>query len=293
MSEMMYGQIIAHSAVSSDIGQTVTFTDESGISYTGSVGNDGYCRKKLAAFKSYIVTFGAFTSDLIHLGCGENHFVEVGLTVESWAGIKRIIDAHKASDYITNGDEFEVELTNNETLIFKANVNTYGEDEVDFIPTYCLATGRGMNTSNTNAGGWNACNMRSYLNETFLTMLPADLQAVISEKENKLTQGSQVNTLITSMDKIWLPAEYEVFGARTYSGSAEDSVHRQYPIFTDASSRVRTLGPNGAATFWWESSPYISNSTLFCGVGTDGAASYSYAGSASGVLPCFRIAPSA
>ena len=56
MSEMMYGQIMAHSAESSDIGGTVTFTDETGIALTGTIGNDGYCRKKLAAFKKYIIS---------------------------------------------------------------------------------------------------------------------------------------------------------------------------------------------------------------------------------------------
>ena len=291
MSDMMYGQIIAHSEEADDIGETVTFTDETGSYSTGTIGSDGYCRKKLAAFKVWTVTFGDFTSDPVYLGCGENHFIECGLTTDNWAGIKRIVDAGKAADYITNGDRFTVELTNGETLIYEANVNTYGLGEVDFIPTYCLETARYMNTSNTNAGGWNACNMRSYLNDTFKTMLPADLQAVISIKENQLTQGSQVNTLITSQDYIWLPAEFEIFGARTYSGSAEDSVHRQYPIFTDAASRVRTLGANGAAVGWWESSPNVSASAYFCYVTTSGAANSSPASNAYGVAPCFRIAP--
>lgn len=293
MSEMMYGQIMAHSAESSDIGGTVTFTDETGIALTGTIGNDGYCRKKLAAFKKYIVTFGAFTSDPVMLGCGENHFVEVGLTTQNWAGIKRIVDAHKASDYIASGDQFSVLLSNGETLIFKANVDTYGEGEVDFIPTYCMETLHRMNASDTNAGGWAGCEMRSYLNNTVFALLPADLQAVISEKAVKVTAGSQQNALVTSNDKIWLPAEYEIFGARTYSGSVEDAVHRQYPIFTDQASRVRTQGANGAACNWWESSPYISNSAYFCIVHSTGTASYSGASNAYGVLPCFRIAPSA
>ena len=293
MSEMMYGQILAHSAESSDVGGPVTFTDETGIALTGTIGNDGYCRKKLAAFKKYIVTFGAFTSDPVMLGCGENHFVEVGLTTQNWAGIKRIVDAHKAADYITSGDEFSVLLSNGETLIFQANVDTYGGGEVDFIPKYCLETLRYMNPSNTNAGGWAGCDMRTYLNNTFLALLPEDLQAVISEKEVKVTGGSQSNTLVTSNDKIWLLAEFEIFGARSYSGSSEDSVHRQYPGFTNQASRVRTQGANGAACAWWESSPLVSGSASFCCVASDGSASGDYASYAIGVLPCFRIAPSA
>ena len=78
MSEMMYGQIMVHSNKTSDIGKTVTFTDETSATLTGTIGSDGYCRKKLAAFKNYFVTFGTFITDSIALGCGENHFIEVG-----------------------------------------------------------------------------------------------------------------------------------------------------------------------------------------------------------------------
>lgn len=291
MSDMMYGQIMAHSAVAADVGATVTFTDDGGSSQTGTIGADGYCRKKLPAFKRFTVTLGSFTSDPIELGCGENKFVECGLTTANWAGIKRIIDAHKAADYIQNGDQFEVQLTTNEKLVFLANVNTYGLDEVDFIPTYCLSTGRGMNSSNTNVGGWDASAMRQYLNETFLVTLPADLQAVISTKTLKRSAGNQSTALVTATDKIWLPTEKEIFGAITYAASTEAAVQSQYPIFTDANSRVRKLGANGAATTWWESSPCVSYAAHFCFVTAGGTADYSYASNAYGVLPCFRIAP--
>ena len=292
MSEMMYGQIMVHSDYNK--GQTVTFKDEANVSKTGTIGSsDGWCKKKLAAFKRYTVTVGNFTSDPITLGAGQNVFVEAGLTTASWAGIKRIVDARKASTYIHNGDRFTVKLSNNETLIYEANVNTYGLGEVDFIPTYCMATLRQQHTSNTNAGGWNSSDLRTYLNQTFLTMLPSDLQAVISTKPVKATTGSQANTVQTANDKIWIPTEKEVFGGITYSGSAENSVNNAYPIFTDAASRVRTQGNNGAAVFVWLASPYISSSATFCTVTASGApgnnnASYSY-----GVLPCFRIAPAA
>ncbi|MBP3781773.1 MAG: hypothetical protein J6I68_00835 [Butyrivibrio sp.] len=291
MSEMMYGQIMVHCATS--IGSTVRFTDESGTARTGTIASNGYLSMKLAAFKRYTVTLGAFTSDPITLGAGQNVFVEAGLTTASWDGIKRIVNAGKAADYISNGDQFTVELSGGETLVYEANVNVYGLGEVDFIPTYCLATTRQHHTSNTNAGGWNASDLRTYLNNTFITMLPSDLQAVISEKPVKATQGSQVNTVLTSNDKIWIPTEKEVFGGITYSGSSENSVNNLYPIFTDAASRVRTQGSNGAAGYVWLASPYIGNSTHFCIVGTSGAPDYGGASGSYGVLPCFRIAPDA
>ena len=72
---MLYGQIIYHSQNPSVIGSTVTFTDETGVALTGTIESDGYCRKKLPAFKVYTASCGAFESDLIALGCGENRYV--------------------------------------------------------------------------------------------------------------------------------------------------------------------------------------------------------------------------
>ena len=291
MSDMMYGQIMVHTTA--NIGSTVRFTDDAGAYKTGTIGSDGYCRKKLAAFKRYVITVGNFTSDPVTLGAGENVFVEAGLTTSSWAGIKRIVDAGKAAQYINNGDRFTVTLSNNEVLIYEANVNTYGLGEVDFIPTYCMATLKQHHTSNTNAGGWNSSDIRTYLNNAFLSSLPADLQAVISTKPVKATTGSQANQIQTANDKIWLLTEKEVFGGITYSGSSENSVNRQYPVFTDAASRVRTQGANGAAVGVWLASPYVSYSTDFCIVATTGAPYAGNASSSFGVLPCFRIAPAA
>ena len=82
-------------------------------------------------------------------------------------------------------------------------------------------------------------------------------------------------------------------GSITYSGSAENAVNINYPIFTDNSSRVRTQGANGAAVYVWLASPNIVYTPNFCNVYTSGAPDYNNASNSYGVLPCFRIAPSA
>ncbi|MBE5830801.1 MAG: hypothetical protein E7306_03570 [Butyrivibrio sp.] len=226
-------------------------------------------------------------------GFGEYHELDMGLTTATWDGVKRIIDSGLAASYIHNGDRFTVTLSGGEVVYFEANVNTYGLGEVDFIPANCLANTRQHHTSNTNAGGWNASDLRTWLNQTFITSLPSDLQAVISAKPVKATSGSQVNQIVTSNDKIWIPTEKEVFGGITYSGSTENSVNNQYPVFTNAASRVRTQGVNGAAVNVWLASPHVSDSTAFCIVATSGAPYSNGASNSYGVLPCFRIAPAA
>lgn len=289
----MYGKLIVLTEESSMVGDTVTVRNLiTNAVLSGTIGSNGYCEIFLPAFARYKASLNGI-EETFEMGCGETHFLDLGFRTDTWAGIKKIIDAGKAAEYISNGDRFEVELTTNETLIFEANVNTYGLGEVDFIPTYCMAVTKQHHTSNTNAGGWNSSDIRNYLNNTFLLTLPDDLQAVISAKPVKATIGGQSNTLQTAEDKIWIPTEKEVFGQITYSGSSENAVNNMYPIFTDAASRVRTQGANGAAVIVWLASPYISGSAGFCYVGTSGAPGSYGAVSSIGVLPCFRIAPAA
>lgn len=289
----MYGKLIVYTEDTNMIGDTVTVRNlVTNATITGTIGSSGYAEIFLPAFCHYRATLNGVSKDF-EMECGGTHYLDLGWTTDSWAGIKKIVNAGKASQYINDGDRFTVELSNNEVLVFEANVNVYGLGEVDFIPTYCMATTKQHHTSNTNAGGWNASDIRTYLNGAFLSMLPADLQEVISAKPVKATIGSQSNTLQTAEDKIWLLTEKEVFGGITYSGSSENAVNRQYPIFTDNASRVRTQGANGSAVTVWLASPYVSNSSTFCNVYTSGAPAASSASASYGVLPCFRIAPEA
>lgn len=289
----MYGKLIVLTEESSMVGDTVTVRNLiTNAVMTGTIGSNGYCEIFLPAFARYKASLNGI-EDTFEMGCGETHFLDLGFRIDTWAGIKKIIDAGKAAEYISNGDRFTVELSTNETLIYEANVNTYGQGEVDFIPTYCMAVTKQHHTSNTNAGGWNNSDIRNFLNNTFLLTLPEDLQAVISAKPVKATIGSQSNTLQTAEDKIWIPTEKEVFGQITYSGSAENAVNNMYPIFTDNASRVRTQGANGAAVGVWLASPYVSTSGNFCSIAASGAPGNSYASGSFGVLPCFRIAPEA
>lgn len=288
--------LLAKSSASSDKNKTVRVTDTlTGTTWSGSLGTNLYYKFVLPNRAKYKVELLSGSTvqytTYIELGFGEFRELEVGLDKSTWAGIKKIIDAKQASAYITSGDKFNVTLSTGEALVYQANVNTYGLGEVDFIPTYCLEALNNMNSSNTNAGGWNAANRRKWLNETFFAQLPADLQAVISEKTLKRSQGSQSTVLIEATDKIWLPTETEVFGNNAYGAATEVAVQKQYPIFPDQNSRVRTQGKNGAACPWWESSPRVSLSTAFCTVHTTGTPDSYSAGTAYGVLPCFRIAP--
>ena len=204
-----------------------------------------------------------------------------GFANDSWGTIKAVSEMGTASQHYSVGDEKTVSINGtNYTLVvmdFAHDDLTDGSGKAGMTIGLknCLTTTHAMNSSNTNAGGWESCEMRSWLQSTVLGWLPEDLQAVIKKVNKKATAGSQSSTITTSVDNLFLLAEIEIFGSTSY-GSANEGT--QYSYFTTTSRRVKKSGDSGSATTWWGRSPGVGNSTYFCRVYSDGSA---YASSAS------------
>ncbi|MFR3410766.1 MAG: hypothetical protein ACLTXW_15235 [Christensenellales bacterium] len=84
---------------------------------------------------------------------------------------------------------------------------------------------------------------------------------------------------------LFLPTESELFGSAIYS-PAECGV--RYPAFSTSESRVR-VDEDGDTRWYWTSSAYSGNATLFVGVSDSG---YSHGAGASAALRapiCFQI----
>lgn len=291
-----YARLVCKSTIEEDEGKTVV-VDNGTTAYTGKFdaslkvvfdlpGKETYTIKvtDTSGVTEYVTT--------VDLNWGDYRVEEVGLSTKNWRGIKNIINAHLESKYFNIGDEIQVALSTGETLYARvAAINHDAAHQVIFESHYCLETGRGMNSSNTNSGGWNSCAMRTYLNDVFFKLLPDELQNVISQRSFKTSVGNQSSSLQSAEDKIWLPREYEVFGAVSYAASTEHSTGKaeQFAIYATASNRVKTYGKSGSTAYWWLSSPYVSDSAYFCAVCASGSANGSYAGSAFGVCPCFQI----
>jgi hypothetical protein len=135
-----------------------------------------------------------------------------------------------------------------------------------------------MNSSNTNSGGWTSCAMRSTHLPAILALMPTEVQNGIREVNKLTSAGSQSATINTTADKLFLLSEIEIFGSVSYSKSGEGA---QYDYYKAGNSKVKKF--NGGADFWWERSPYGSNSAYFCGVNSYGDALYANASGASGV----------
>ena len=102
--------------------------------------------------------------------------------------------------------------------------------------------------------------------------------------------SNTASNVTTSVDYLPLLAEYEIFGSRSYANSTEQTYQAQYQYFKNGNSKVKYRDSSTSTTaYWWERSPYSSNSSGFCFVYTDGNAYYHIAGYSFGLAPAFRV----
>lgn len=116
-----------------------------------------------------------------------------------------------------------------------------------------------MNKTWTNKGGWLASDMRRYLNEEVIELLPDDLLAAIKPRKF----GDEE-------DRLWLFSEVEIFGEHIWG--AGDEGDKQLEYFKNPINRVK-FDEDGDASWWWERSPIASDSNYFCSVSSGGSAS--------------------
>lgn len=149
-------------------------------------------------------------------------------------------------------------------VIFKKFFGTHRMN----LPNSSNAQGTGAN------GGWEHSEMRTWLNDTVLPTLPAEVQAGIKEVrkhsdyivpgESAVTHDQQTS------DKLWIPSAREVFGGSSY----EQTGPVYSGMFKDAASRIK-YSQTGSADRWWLRSAGSANGFRivgsYGGAGTNGA----------------------
>ena len=150
-----------------------------------------------------------------------------------------------------------------------------------------------MNSSTTNAGGWDECQMRTSTMQEIFNNLPDELQAVIKTVNKKATSGSQSTSITTSQDKLWLYSEVELDGT-TESGYKDEGTQYEYwQSHNTDSDRVKRIdngrGPEGGDDDYWLRSPITVSSSAFRTITSGGVVSSYYSGGSCGVCFCFCI----
>lgn len=161
-----------------------------------------------------------------------------------------------------------------------------------------------MNSTQTNAGGWESCARRTWCNSVYYNALPTKFKNILKQVRVKaMNNGNQSGAaLVESNDYVFLAAATEVFkgdsmygqgssqGQQTaYAHLAEYNALSRWDYYATTSNRIKTARNSGSAYPWWERSPYYSNSTYFCFVNSSSSAGNYNASSTRGLAPACCI----
>lgn len=255
--------------------------------------------------------------------------VKQELNDNSWAAIKQVSNANMGANFWSVGDCKEVTmngkvsdgltLTNYSAWVFIIGFNHNAEREGNGIAfqgfkatkngtPVCLVDSRYNNQCNsvwfcmnaatpqglaTNAGGWESCGMRKDIMPLIKAAFPSDLQTVIKTSTiytDNIGNGIAGVAPTATQDDVFLLAEYEVFGTRTYASTQEPNYLKQYSYYSAGNSKVKYRhNATDTDVRWWERSPASSYSSSFCAVIAAGSANYYNASISLGVSPAFKV----
>lgn len=277
--------------VMGDVGTTVTMVRGS-KTLTGTVGSAGYATLYPTELGEWSITFiyggtqkvKAFTLEVIGIVTVYPFIVGNSLEATSWGDISIMSKFGVCDQFFKVGDKKNITVNgvSYPVQIIGFNHDTLSDGTkagVTFQLVNCLATTYRMEASNTNANGWEGCEMRkATLNTTIYGQLNSDLKSAIKSARKVSSVGNNSSGLETTTDKLFLLSEIEIFGTTTYSFAGEGS---QYEYYKAGNSTIKTV--NGSANYWWERSPYSGDTYDFCIVNSGGSANGSAASNSRGV----------
>lgn len=137
-----------------------------------------------------------------------------------------------------------------------------------------------MNPISGITDGWVGSDMRAWLRNRIYPLIDSTIRnRIVAVDKTYYDYTSGHHGTYTVSDTVWIPSYHEIFGDTT---TAENSGVVYTDFFTDATSRIKKLGLNGSASYWWLRS---ANSTSnFRYVYNDGSVSNYSANSALGVV---------
>ena len=217
----------------------------------------------------------------------------------TWAEIADVSEAGLARAAFNVGDEKTISLSTGEqvTLVilgFNHDDLSDGSGKAGMtigMKNLLAATYR-MNSTNTNAGGWNDSQMRTSTMATLFSQLPSDLQSAIKQVIKKTVIYNNSTKISPSDDKLWLLAEVEVDGF-TYSGNAVEGEQYEYwktvKDGTVAADRIKYLSNGSSSANSWSLRSPVGGTTYFDGIASYGNYSDLAGNAFSGVSFAFCV----
>ena len=121
-----------------------------------------------------------------------------------------------------------------------------GTAAITWVAKQLMVTKSPMNSRSTNANGYPASAMKTYLEGTIWGKIPATVQSLI-QTVKKTSYDNTTNADLTSNLKIWIPSAREIFGGSSY----EQSGPVYSDLFADANSRTKKVYGLSSAADWW------------------------------------------
>lgn len=216
------------------------------------------------------------------------------------AQLKKNVLSGKAVDLYSVGDTRQIRLTNEQTITLRLANNTTdlyersdGSGTTGFVLEFveCFDLRYEMTSAPTTDGGWSASKIRTDVMPSILGMLPNDWQKVIATVKIKAGNGySTDNAVIESDDKLFLPAEKEIFASRVNSAQTEwDALTRWQWYAQHDTNADRVKSYNGSGVSHWERSPYYDDAERFCVIYSNGTSKYAGSIDANYIAPAFCL----
>ena len=209
---------------------------------------------------------------------------------DTWSQIIANVSNGTYSTKYHIGDTKKIDLgTEGEVIMTIVGIDTddladnSGKAPITWISKQLLKTDHRMNpskqgdTSGTGTlGGWEACEMRSYLINTIKPLLPSEVRNALKtvKKYSRIynTSETAVNNVVSN-DDIWIPSAYEV----NFTGYETSGVTYS-TAFPDNASRIKHKVSDSAAWWWLRSASSTGSFRFVSGDGSYGYGSAYYSG---------------
>ena len=222
----------------------------------------------------------------------------VSFETDDWATISKAVKS--ASYPYKVGDTKEIDMGEfgkhtlriaNTSTPEECNTEGFSETACGFVVEFAdIIASHVMSDVDTNVGGWEDSEMRTYVNNDVYNSLPSELKGEILTITVISGYGQSDSNNFTTQDKLYLLSTEEVWG-KNFRIDTANLKTRQLDYYNISGgtneSAVKNYKEN--ASYWWlRSAVSESSSNYNCVVNYGGWNSY-YATNSYGVSPAFRI----
>lgn len=243
------------------------------------------------------------TSDIeLFISCTDGLDLPISTNISnmSWDNIRQVCLSNLASSFWKVGDVKTITSKSGNTYNIRlcdlqdgryeyADGSGKSKAVFEFVDLYKL-NGSYINTKMNNFGnydGWQKCKLRSTIIPQIIDDLPDDLVSAISEVKVLCSIGGgnsyQVNS---SNDKLFLPAEIELFSKKHYSIGLPESPLGQFDYYKANNTNEAHIKSDRE---YWERSPASNSNKYFCTIYSSGYHGESNADTTNGVALIFAI----